>query len=344
MLPSRIFLAGACLLSALLADAVHGRPPARDLYGDPLPAGAVARLGTVRFRHDSTIVFAAFLPGGKSVVSVSYDGVVCAWEFPSGKAIRRFEAFPANERPAGSAGHVSSATVSPDGKHLTAFCTDGFLRVWDLANAKHLGKVADVRGPDVRGGGYNPRVRYRVRTIGIEDSPVHSPDGNTLMLATRVLQFVDLPTGKEIGPSLGHTDSLRLDRCEIPMTGACELAKKAPFIEGLRILEVSHNHFGPAGLESLLGRKPSALHTLRMRDNNLSNEGAALLADSPASDTLHEVDLSQNELGVAATLALTKSAHLGSLRVLRLADNPLNESAMATLAASPLGQGLSVLE
>src|SRR5262249_58673905 len=124
------------------APAKAGTPTDRavikDLYGDVLPPGAIARLGTVRFRHNSTIVFAAFLPGGKSVVSVSYDGVACIWEFPSGKEIRRFESFPANERSSGSAGQVIGATVSPDGQRLTAFCTDRFLRILGLANAKDL--------------------------------------------------------------------------------------------------------------------------------------------------------------------------------------------------------------
>src|SRR5207237_5033335 len=38
----------------------------------------------------------------------------------------------------------------------------------------------------------------------------YSPGGKALMLAAspRVLQFVDFPTGKQIGPSLGHTTSL----------------------------------------------------------------------------------------------------------------------------------------
>src|ERR1700686_1957798 len=50
-----------------------------DLYGDALPAGAVARLGTLRFRHADVIAFAAFLPGGKSVVTVGDDGIICVW-------------------------------------------------------------------------------------------------------------------------------------------------------------------------------------------------------------------------------------------------------------------------
>jgi WD40 repeat protein len=199
-------LSVAATLLTLAAEAARGQPAAADLHGDPLPAGAVARLGTLRFRHDSNVVFAAFLPDGKRVVSVGADGVACAWEFPSGKQVGRLEVYPADERRKAaarfdaelaaswsgrSAALVSGATLSPNGKHLTVFCGDGFLRVWDWAGARQLGKVADVRGSGSGAAG-----------------PAHSPDGKTLLLTTRVLQFVDLPGGKEVGPGPGHADAL----------------------------------------------------------------------------------------------------------------------------------------
>jgi uncharacterized protein (TIGR02996 family) len=145
-------------------------------------------------------------------------------------------------------------------------------------------------------------------------------------------------------PCLRELKELRLDRCEVPLAGARVLAKKAAFLDGLRLLDVGHNHFGPAGLEALLERGPPSLHTLRMRDNDLFDNGATLPAGSPASDALLEVDLSQNGLGAAAALALGESPHLRGLLVLRLADNRISESAATTLAASPLGQRLAVLE
>jgi WD40 repeat protein len=193
-------LALACLLltHALFARAGQDPPPARDLYGDALPPGAIARLGTVRFRHDTTLVFAAFLPGGKSVLSASEDGVICAWEFPSGKETHRFAGL------GNSATRVTGATLSPDGKHLTVFCDDGFLRIVDWANAKELGKAASgpVAAP----------ARARVSTLAAWATigPTYSPDGKTLMLpgSSRVLQFIDLPNGKEIGPSPGHINPL----------------------------------------------------------------------------------------------------------------------------------------
>ncbi len=167
------------------------------------------------------------------------------------------------------------------------------------------------------------------------------------------LQTLDIGENvlKELGveylamaPCLSELKELKLDRCEVPQAGARVLAKKAAFLNELRILDVSYNHFGPAGLTALLEREPPFLHTLRMPDNDLFDKGAATLAESPASDTLLEVDLSANRLGSAAALALSQSAHLRQLLVLRLADNLIHEVSAAALAASPLGRRLAVLE
>ncbi len=147
-----------------------------------------------------------------------------------------------------------------------------------------------------------------------------------------------------IVPCLRELKVLRLDRCEITPDGARRFAKKAAFFGELRHLDIGHNHFGPADLAAFLGNQPPLLHTLQMPYNDLFDKGVELLAKSPASDSLIEVDLSQNNLGSAAAKALGESAHLRRLLVLRLADNPINESAATALAASTLGQRLVVLE
>lgn len=145
-------------------------------------------------------------------------------------------------------------------------------------------------------------------------------------------------------PCLRELKALHLDRCEITQTGARLFAKKATFLGGLRILDVSHNHFGSAGLSALLERKPPSLHTLAIRDNDLFDRGAEVLAGSPAAGTLLEVDLSHNWLGTVAAQALGESEHLRELLVLRVVDSVRYESVAAALTKSPLGRRLAVLD
>ncbi len=209
----------ACLTLALVlvAEAAQGQPPpATDAYGDPLPPGAVARLGTVRFRHNGTLAFATFLPDSKGVLVVGKNGSVCVWEFPSGKEIRRFGMPSGSDESGKSAARITSASLSPDGKRLTTFGTDGLIRVWDWANARLLGEVVNRVGatglvdPDSAGSPFSKaKAKAAAAAAGIR-GPVYSPDGKTLMLtgSSPGLQFVDLATGKEIGPSLGDAASL----------------------------------------------------------------------------------------------------------------------------------------
>src|SRR3954462_15326029 len=64
---------------------------ATDRNGDPLPAGALARLGTLRWRHAEPIVFAAFVQDGKAVLTGGQDQVFRLWDRATGKEIRLFD-------------------------------------------------------------------------------------------------------------------------------------------------------------------------------------------------------------------------------------------------------------
>lgn len=140
---------------------------------------------------------------------------------------------------------------------------------------------------------------------------------------------------------LSELKNLRLDRCEIPEVGAVHFAKTASFLEGLRILEAGHNHFGSPGLKALLERSSTTLHSLGLRNNSLTNEDAALLAESPASNELLEIDLGANALTVGAAKSLGTTANLRRLLILRIGDNP--KLGYRALASSPMGQRLKLL-
>jgi len=87
-----------------------------DANGDPLPAGALARLGTVRLRHSSTVSAVAFSPDGKHLASVGWDWggeqekPINLWEVSTGKRIFGMK-LDDNV-------WVHCVTFSPDGKVL----------------------------------------------------------------------------------------------------------------------------------------------------------------------------------------------------------------------------------
>src|SRR5262245_54678054 len=65
-----------------------------DRYGDPLPAGAIARLGTVRFRHDQPVRQIHYSADGKSLLgdapnysSESFGGGARVWDVRTGQEL-----------------------------------------------------------------------------------------------------------------------------------------------------------------------------------------------------------------------------------------------------------------
>src|SRR5207245_2353919 len=57
------------------------------LHGQPLPLGAVARIGATRFRHSEGITALAFSPDGKVLASGGTDHTVRFWEGATGKEL-----------------------------------------------------------------------------------------------------------------------------------------------------------------------------------------------------------------------------------------------------------------
>src|SRR5262249_51632935 len=57
-----------------------------DLYGDPLPEGALLRLGTLRFRNPGGINGAALSADGKMIATISSRGVLRLIDTATGKA------------------------------------------------------------------------------------------------------------------------------------------------------------------------------------------------------------------------------------------------------------------
>ena len=88
-----ILVAGIALLdSAALADSPEN-PKAEqsrvDLYGDPLPEGAIARLGSLRFYHgkQTSIDRVVMSPDGSRIISVSRAGNRILWDAKTGQEL-----------------------------------------------------------------------------------------------------------------------------------------------------------------------------------------------------------------------------------------------------------------
>jgi WD40 repeat protein len=120
-----------------------GKPGKRetDSFGDPLPSGAEARLGTVRFRHGNGVFLIAFSADGKKIVFGGSDGVdnsIRMVETGTGKELRTFHLKP-GEKPGG-------LDLSRDGKLLAVASfnyskPEGAVVVWDTTTGKELARI-----------------------------------------------------------------------------------------------------------------------------------------------------------------------------------------------------------
>lgn len=156
------------LLLVLAACLPPGATPRVDSRGDPLPAGAIARLGTVRLRMPFQVNCVAISPDGKTVLAGGPSDKVHAWDADTG---RTRAVWPAG---AGSA-------------LLLQYSRDGKLVVLVGAN--------DVRLLDATTGEVKRVLPDRRRS----DDPIHvalSPDKKTLVVRDhKDIAVWDLVTG-----------------------------------------------------------------------------------------------------------------------------------------------------
>src|SRR5262245_14693186 len=63
---------------------VDGRVASTDLFGDPLPKGAIARMGTTRLRHGGAVERVAWFPDGHRLASIGMDQTLRVWDVSRG--------------------------------------------------------------------------------------------------------------------------------------------------------------------------------------------------------------------------------------------------------------------
>jgi WD40 repeat protein len=169
------------------ANPAKGDPPANppgakaDLHGDPLPPGAVARLGTVRWRHASRARVLAFAAGGKEIVTAGPDGQVRVWDVATGRELRRLG--KRTEPKWAELLWLRPTALSADGKRA-ATCDDGGVRVWDVGTGKE-------------------RRRFEFENLQHLIGVALTPDGGGLLTSTMDMEpnpkvvLWDVATGEE---------------------------------------------------------------------------------------------------------------------------------------------------
>jgi WD40 repeat protein len=161
---------------------------AADAFGDPLPEGAVARLGTIRWRHGGYVQSVAFCPDGRHALSAAES--VALWDVATGRRVRTFE------------GTAPLALVDED--HFIAALQGGTLVLWEISTGRRVrdfegakgwtGSIAvDRRGHLLMAGGQDATVRlWNIETGAClrtqpRKSPISgvalSPDGRLAAVA-----------------------------------------------------------------------------------------------------------------------------------------------------------------
>ena len=102
--------------------------PHVDLYGDPLPPGAIARLGTIRFRRGAVVTSSALSSDGRRLVAGYGSGDVVIWDAKTGKVVR--------ELPLAHRAAVSAVSFSPDGSLVISAGEDLYIQLWNVATGK----------------------------------------------------------------------------------------------------------------------------------------------------------------------------------------------------------------
>jgi WD40 repeat protein len=205
-------LGGRDVASAAETPAALAKPMVRtDLYGDPLPPGAVARIGSLRLLIPNGCREMAFTHDGKQVATLDREGVIDFWDVDDGRKIRTLKAdglkfthfllSPDGKVLAGAVGDtlalfnaasleemrriavkemdITCLAFSPDGKLLAAGCKEKLVRLWEVDSGKEKAKLE----------GHEHRI------LSVE----FSPDGRSLAVDDFDYPDPDNPTARPWG-------------------------------------------------------------------------------------------------------------------------------------------------
>ncbi len=151
MVPARrVVVLVQCILvtavSFVLGGSGHPSPDEEgqgrvDVYGDPLPPHAIARMGSLRFRALVAIESIAFTTDGRTLAtSSSRDENVVLWDAGTGRLLRTL---PTREHPLPEEFcGIRDVAFSSDGKKLAA-CGDSGIVIWEQSTGRILHRYGE---------------------------------------------------------------------------------------------------------------------------------------------------------------------------------------------------------
>jgi WD40 repeat protein len=211
-------------------------PPLRlDPYGDPLPEGAVLRLGTDRYRGGASTFVVLYSSDGKLLASAGWDMAIRLWDVNTTRERQRwFLGWGPGRKPTPRGQEVCPAIAfSPDGKTLAGSGAGQDVHIWDTDTGKELrciqGKAGLIAGlafaPDGKtlagacaDGGvrlWDPATGRERRSLRGHAGPAlavaFSPDGRTLASggSDKTVRLWDAETGKGLHRCTGHEGEVR---------------------------------------------------------------------------------------------------------------------------------------
>jgi WD40 repeat protein len=213
--------------------------PRVDAYGDPLPPGAVARLGTTRLRLRGQPSLLGFAADRKTLLTLGGDDTIRLLDPATGHPVRRVPLSPAirGQRIGGRVSGSRVLTLSGDARTAALHDCHSSLVLIDLATGKeklripegefgqdfmpsagfplsHDGKLLAIAGEGAKGEGqiswFDTATGKVVRRVDVGDNVLVNvlafrPDGKVLAIVGQYpdgglrLQQRDTRTGKEVG-------------------------------------------------------------------------------------------------------------------------------------------------
>lgn len=196
--------------------------PRLDGLGEPLPAGVVVRMGTLRFRSDHPVRHLQFSKDGNILLGDVMSPGSRLWDVRTGKTTAPFHGKILGNDP----------SLSPDGKLLVDLTDKGNVRLWDLAAGKMVrmwgnekqpanggfvasgayfstdGKILVIHGTQGKEDlirRFDLKAQESMRVHQLPDGTSHqvtvSPDGRFLFGVhgdDKVASLLDLDTGKKL--------------------------------------------------------------------------------------------------------------------------------------------------